>query len=423
MRRSGAKRNGASRSPPLATEKFKIWAPFILKKVLKGLRTRLNRLKFYQYLTFEYICIISVVENSIVKKYNSNTKQLSTADRKNTTDGVWYVYLTKHTMSKFNTENREELYALQREGYIQKEIAKKIGVNQSSVSRELKRKPAGSRIGYLPDRAGQIASMCRKQAKVNIPKWHKNDVLLKYVIDKLTCKSHYSPEQISGRIKLDYPDDKQMRVSHESIYKYIREDKRNNGELWKCLRQSNKKRKKRYGIKDTRGIIPNKKSIDERSKEVDEKKEYGHWEGDLIIGHKHNGAINTQVERKSKLLRAIKMKNKTSTEMVKATVKAYKDIPDKLLLTMTYDNGTEMAKHEEISKTLNMSIYFAHPYHSWERGLNENTNGLIRQYFPKKTDFTKITQRDLDEVVDAINDRPRKTLKYRTPNEVFKEIK
>lgn len=255
------------------------------------------------------------------------------------------------------------------------------------------------------------------------PKWYEYIPLLEYVVDKLSSKSHYSPEQIAGRIKLDNPDDEKMRISHESIYQYIWADKQNGGKLWKCLRQSHKKKKKRYGKKDARGIIPNRISIDKRPKEVEAKEIPGHWEGDLIIGHRHKGAINTQVERKSKLLRAVKMEQKTAEEMIRATIQAYRDIPAKLRLTMTYDNGTEMARHEEISKLLKILIYFAHPYHSWERGLNENTNGLIRQYFPKGTDFTKITQADVDEVMEAINNRPRKTLKYRTPNEVFEEMK
>ena len=232
---------------------------------------------------------------------------------------------------------------------------------------------------------------------------------------------YYSPEQIAGRIKLDYPDDLAMRVSHESVYQYIWEDKKQDGELYKNLRQGRKKHKKRYGKKDNRGVIPNEKSIDERPEIVNKKERFGDWEGDLIIGHNHKGAINTQVERLSKFTSAVKMKDKTAVFMEKATIKAYSDIPEKLRLTMTYDNGTEMANHEKIAKKLGIDIYFAHPYHSWERGLNENTNGLLRQYFPKGTDFTKITQADVDKAVKALNNRPRKTLKYRTPKEVFTE--
>jgi len=326
-------------------------------------------------------------------------------------------------MPNLNQSQREKIFELLQLEQKQCQIAKEVGCNQSTISREIIRNKDRPRLGYLPDRAQAKSKLRRIQAKEKVLKWYKNKVLLEYVVCKLTCKSHYSPEQVAGRIQLDYPDDKEMRISHESIYQYIWKDKKNNGKLWKCLRQNRKKRKKRYGKKDCRGIIPNKISIENRPKEVDNKESSGHWEGDLIIGHMHKGAINTQVERRSKLLRAIKMKRKTAEEMVKSTIRAYRYIPKGLRKTMTYDNGTEMAKHEKISKLLEISIYFAHPYHSWERGLNENTNGLIRQYFPKKTDFTKITQVDLDKVVEAINNRPRKTLKYRTPNEVFEEMK
>lgn len=326
-------------------------------------------------------------------------------------------------MPQLKATQREKIYELQQLGYKQECIAQKVGCSQSAISRELKRNKAGTRLGYLPDRAEHRANERRARAKEKVPKWYEYAELHEYVIEKLKCKSHYSPEQIAGRINLDYPDDMKMRVSHESIYQYIWADKKKGGTLWKYLRQSHKKKKKRYGKKDSRGEIPNKTSIEKRPKEVDDKKIPGHWEGDLIIGHRHKGALNTQVDRTCKLLRAIKMEQKTAKEMVKATVKAYQDIPKQLRKTMTYDNGKEMAQHEEISKLLNISIYFAHPYHSWERGLNENTNGLIRQYFPKGTDFTKITQAEVDEVVEAINNRPRKTLNYRTPNEVFEEIK
>jgi transposase, IS30 family len=323
---------------------------------------------------------------------------------------------------QLNAAQREKIYELKQLECRQDHIAKRVGCSQSAVSREIKRNTTES-MGYLPDSADKTAKERRAQAKEKVKKWYEYPPLLKYVVDKLICKSYYSPEQITGRMKIDYPDDEKMRVSHEYIYQYIWNDKKQGGELWKNLRQSHKKKKKRYGKKDNRGVIPNKKSIDERPKEVDTKERYGDFEGDLIIGHNHKGAINTQVERKSKLLRAIIMARKTAKEMVQSTIQAYADIPKELLKTMTYDNGTEMADHEEIAEKLGIDVYFAHPYHSWERGLNENTNGLLRQYFPKKTDFTKITQTELDEVVEAINNRPRKTLNYRTPNEVFEEIK
>jgi IS30 family transposase len=322
-------------------------------------------------------------------------------------------------MAQLTQIKREKIYELKQDGKTQAYIAKIIGCNQGTVSRELIRNRAGPRIGYIPDRADTIAKKRRTAAKNKVEKWYGYEPLKTYVENQII--QYWSPEQISGRIVLDHPEDEQMRVSHESVYQYVLNDKKKDGDLWKHLRRSNKKYKKRYGAKDNRGVIPNKKSIDDRPKVVDEKIRCGDWEGDLIIGHGHKGAINTQVERFSKLTRAIKLEQKTAILMKESTIKAYADIPKEFRLTMTYDNGTEMAEHQAIAAHLHLDIYFAHPYHSWERGLNENTNGLIRQFFPKKTDFRTITQIDIDQVVDFLNNRPRKTLKYRTPNEVFNE--
>ena len=324
-------------------------------------------------------------------------------------------------MTHLVSKQREEIYVLQKLNYSQSKIAKKIGCHQSTVSRELKRNRAGPKLGYLPDRAQKKSSLRRKKAKDKVPKWYEYQPLLDYVIDKLKSKSHYSPQQISGRLKIDYPDDFIMRVCHESIYKYIWRDKKNGGDLDQNLRQSKKKRKKRYGKKDARGIIPNRKSIDERPKEVEEKKEPGHWESDLVVGT--SGAIATFVERVSKKLAAIKISHRTAKLMTKAAIKVFEPLDKELRKTNTHDNGKEIARHEEITKVVGIQVYCAHPYHSWERGLNENTNGLLRQYFPKKTDFAKVSQDEVDTVVEAINNRPRKTLNYLTPNEKFEELR
>lgn len=324
-------------------------------------------------------------------------------------------------MSHLTNKQREKIYALKLDGYSQAEIGKAIGCDQSTISRELSRNIAGKRLGYLPDRADKQARGRRARAKKKVSQWSDHAPLLEYVLTKLTGSEYFSPEQISGRIKLDCPEDKQMRVSHESIYQYIWKDKRKGGTLYKNLRCSRKKRKKRYGKKDTRGIIPNRKSIDERPKDVDKKKKPGHWESDLVVGP--NGAIATFVERITKKLKAIKIARRTASLMVKATERAFEGEPAKLKRTMTHDNGKEIAEHEEITRRTGIEVYCANPYRSWERGLNENTNGLLRQYFPKKTDFAKVTQADVDRAVESINNRPRKTLHYRTPNEVYEEIK
>lgn len=311
---------------------------------------------------------------------------------------------------------RELIHVLFEKNIKQEDIADQIGVDQSTISRELKRNKL-RKNKYSPTNAQHWYKNRKKFAKDTTPKWHENYSLLQYVIEKLEL--YWSPEQISKRIQLDFINNLSMRVSHESIYQYVWADKKSGGSLFTYLRQSNKKRKKRYGSKNTRGIIPNRRSINDRPDIVNKKERVGDWESDLVIGKNHKQAIATYVERKTKLLMAMKVESKQADEMTKATIKAFKSIPTGFKCTMTHDNGKEIAQHEEITKVTHMPVYCANPYSSWERGLNENTNGLIRQFFPKKTDFTQIKQKDIDIIVNLINNRPRKSLNYRTPSEVF----
>jgi IS30 family transposase len=299
----------------------------------------------------------------------------------------------------------------------QSEISVALGCDQSTISRELVRNKAGPRLRYLPDRADEIAHERRAGAKVDSVRWFDHAALLVYVLAKLELK--WSPEQISGRIKRDFPQDKKMRVSHFSVYAYLWDNRRDGGGLYKDLRNQGKKRKW-YGMADGRHqiTIPNRRSIDERPTIVDRKRRYGDWESDLIVG---NGAIATFVERKSKLLRAALLPDQTALEMTKGARKAFNDIPSAWRHTMTHDNGREIADHETITRELSLTVYCAHPYRSCERGLNENTNGLLRQFFPKKTDFQTVTNEQVAFAVDLINNRPRRTLKYRTPNEIFQK--
>ena len=191
--------------------------------------------------------------------------------------------------------------------------------------------------------------------------------------------------------------------------------------MYKHLRRSNRKRKKRYGSPERRGQIPDRVSIDRRPKIVDARNRIGDWEADTVIGRNHKGAIVTLVERKSKYTLLRKINRKTSHAVNAAISEMVKGIKERFL-TMTVDNGREFAGHKEISSRLNVDVYFAHPYHSWERGLNENTNGLLRQYFPKKTDLRKISDRKVEHVQHMLNNRPRKLLNFRTPYEVFNHL-
>ncbi len=208
-----------------------------------------------------------------------------------------------------------------------------------------------------------------------------------------------------------------MMVSHERIYQYVYADKRRGGTLHHHLR-CRKQRRKRYGTHSRRGLIPNRTSIDERPKVVEAKQRVGDWEADTIIGRGHRSAIVSLVERKSKLTRLCKVERKSAEQVAQASLELLSPLSDKVH-TITSDNGGEFAQHERIAAGLGARFYFAHPYASWERGLNENTNGLVRQYFPKKHDFTTVTEAEVERVTERLNNRPRKTLGFRTPNEVF----
>jgi len=221
----------------------------------------------------------------------------------------------------------------------------------------------------------------------------------------------WSPAQISGRLRLE----QQPTVSHERIYQYIYADKRAGGSLHHHLR-CQKQRRKRYGSYSRRGHIPARRSIDERPAVVDRKGRRGDWEADTIIGHNHRQAILSLVDRKSKLTRLAKVARNTAELVGRAITTQLQPLAVK---TITSDNGREFARHQQVAAQLSADFYFAHPYSSWERGVNENTNGLVRQYFPKKSDFSKITDKQINKVVARLNQRPRKTLGYKTPNEVF----
>ena len=224
----------------------------------------------------------------------------------------------------------------------------------------------------------------------------------------------WSPEQVSGYAK-KY---NLFSISHERIYQFILKDKRSGGKLYTHLRHQHKKYRKRYGSPVRNGPIKNRRSIDERPAIVNEKKRIGDWEIDTIIGGERKQAIVTIVERVSKKVVLKKVEAKTAELVSNVTINGLKEFPG-FVFTITGDNGSEFAFHEKISKELNAEFYFAHPYSSWERGLNENTNGLIRQYLKKGCDFSDITDETLVFIADNLNNRPRKNLDYATPNEIF----
>lgn len=231
-------------------------------------------------------------------------------------------------------------------------------------------------------------------------------------------KENWSPEQISGYAKRH----KLFSISHERIYQFILADKEKGGTLYRHLRHQHKKYRKRYGSPNNRqGPIKNRVMIDERPKIVDKEKRLGDWEIDTIIGKEHQKAIVTLVERVSKKTLIGQVGTKKSDFVTEQIIQLLNEIKA-YVLTITADNGSEFAQHETIAKALDANVYFAHPYHSWERGLNENTNGLIRQYIPKGKDFAQVTDADIIAIQEKLNNRPRKSLAFATPNEVFEKL-
>jgi len=294
-------------------------------------------------------------------------------------------------------------------GFTQQAIAKDIRVHKSTISREIHRNQ-GLR-GYRPKQAHERARMRRyEKPRTRIP-------LTTWVLVDARIRQDWSPEQISGRLLMEQG----FSISHESIYLHIYRDKRQGGDLHKHLR-CQKKRRKRYGKQDRRGRIPNRASIDERPPVVDRKSRIGDWEGDTIIGKGHQGVVATLVERKTKYTVLAKSKTKHARP-VRRSIKQALAPHQNQVLTITYDNGLEFAEHQKMAQTLSADIYFAHPYSSWERGLNENTNGLIRQYLPKSRPLNNVTEKQLHTIMHQLNHRPRKTLGFNTPYELFFKMK
>ena len=306
-------------------------------------------------------------------------------------------------------EQRYQIQALMKAEHNQTEIAAILEVDKSTISREIKRN-TGNR-GYRPKQAHEHC-LARRQFKAK-PRIASST----WRLVKKMLREDWSPEQVSGILIKDF----NLLVSTEWIYQYIYTNKMNGGSLHQHLR-CKKKRKKRYGVYSKRGQIPHQVSIDERPAIVDRRSRYGDWELDTVIGKNHKQALVTIVERKSRLTLTKKVRRKTADNVTDAIIELLG--PFKFWVhTLTADNGREFAGHLKVAKQLDTEFYFAHPYSSWERGLNENTNGLIRQYFPKKHDFTTITQKQVDNVMSKLNNRPRKCLGFKTPNEVFFGIK
>ena len=299
-------------------------------------------------------------------------------------------------------------------------IAEKLHRSRSTVTREINKWVQNPGETYR----AELAHWCAEDDYLNKRNLDKIDTYkrLKFYVYKGLLK-HWSPEQISGRIKKDYPNDPVMSISHEAIYMHIYSHRqaRLNRKLIALLPYHKTRRRKRKKSLKRRIRIKDQVSIDQRPKQVETRLEIGHWEGDLMIGMRQSSAIGTLVERKARYTCIIKLRNRKSATVRKQFVRVLNQFETKFKKTLTYDNGVEMAQHKKLTKQTGIQVYFAHPYSSWQRGTNENTNGLIRRYFPKGTNFNDITEEQLNAVEYSLNNRPRKILGFKTPSEVMAE--
>lgn len=313
--------------------------------------------------------------------------------------------------SHFSSCERFTLYQLRTTEQLSMSIiAKKMKRSKSSISRELKRNRINESL-YLPDTAQIKMQTRRQQSKqpfISISESTVNEV-------KQRLQLYHSPEQISGRLEYEGLEP----VSHETIYQMVYANHQGLGEYQRYLRQGQQKRRRRKGLYQKRGTIPGRVGIEHRPAIADAKSEIGHWESDTVIGVNHTGMIVTHVDKASKYLLAGLAKNKTVKQINQVTMELFEHIEQGFRKTMTFDNGREFCGHQTLTDRLGLQCFFANPYHSWERGLNEHTNGLLRQFFPKGTNFKIVKPEALQRALDLINHRPRKSLDYRTPYEVF----
>ena len=308
------------------------------------------------------------------------------------------------TYKQLTQEQRYQIYALLKTKNNMTKIAKVIGVHKSTVVREILRNM--SKRGYRPKKAQDMAMKRRIKAKprISTETW----TLVEDMIRK-----DFSPEQVSGRLYIEYG----IKISHEWIYQYILSDKRTGGDLYRHLR-CQKKRRKRYGSYDRRGKIPSRTGIEERPDVINDRLRVGDWEVDTLFGRGHKNAIVTLTERKSRMALVGKVAHLTSQAVCDVVVELLTPLKNHTH-SLTSDNGKEFSLHQRISSLLDLDFYFARPYAAWERGTNENMNGLLRQYFPKKCDLKTITNKEIHHVMNKLNNRPRKCLDFKTPLEVF----
>ena len=299
------------------------------------------------------------------------------------------------------------------------EIARRLNRPTSAISEEVWRNTKYSWC-YSAEKAQTRSDELKKRGRRK--KLDTNPILKEYVYEKL-CRE-WSPEEIAQRMRAEYPQDTTMRISHETIYQYLYCLPRGElkQELMRGLRQERKMRQPRAYAHYRRQRIQDIISISERPKEAEGRRVPGHWEGDLIVGKEHKSALGSLVERTTRLTLLVPLKAKDAFAVRTAFARSFKQIPKKFKKTLTYDRGMEMAEHRLFTKETKIGVYFADPYSPWQRGTNENTNGLIRQYFPKGTDFNEVPLEAIKKAEDRLNTQPRKALGFHTPLEKFYEL-
>jgi transposase, IS30 family len=318
----------------------------------------------------------------------------------------------------FTTIERYKIAHMAIAGFSLREIGRRIGRHHTSISREIARnRPTYADDAVYQYGAGEFYAKERRHKARHRRRQHER--LLNYVMTRL--REDWSPEAISGRLKVDFPEDDTMRISSEIIYCWIYKDSRNKGDLHHHLRRRHKyrRRQKRYGT--GRRFIPGRIRIHERPPIVTERIRFGDWEGDTMEGGKGSGGLMTHVERKSRYLIAARLPDKKAISMSSESIRHFRKVPKPLRVTLTVDNGTEFSQFKDIEKKTGLAVYFADPYAAWQRGTNENTNGLLRFYFPKGSDFRQISEKEVALVVKKLNNRPRKCLNYQTPYEVYRQ--
>jgi len=303
-------------------------------------------------------------------------------------------------------------------------IARHLGRSPSTISRELRR-TGKRRLRTRRRRYRAAAAHGEAAAAAQAPRRPRKLVVhapLQAAVHARLAQ-RWSPEQIARWLVTEYPDDATMRVSHETIYTYLYVLPRGalKRELLRCLRHRRKYRRKRSTPHDRRGLIPDMLSIEERPAEVADRTVPGHWEGDLLMGRRHASALGTLVERTTRFTLLVPLRSYEAPGVRRAFAREMRTLPRQLTKSLTYDRGREMVEHRLFTRATQVQVYFAHPHSPWERGTNENTNGLIRQFFPKGTDFSQVSRRDIKHVQTLLNGRPRKVLNWRFPCEALRD--